>query len=234
LVLSDYESIEKRIQNLQKKARSNDPLAKAELSVAEKLLPHLNAGLPARALDLNAEDKAVLKNMQLLTSKPQLYVCNVNEDDAAKGNAFTERMRQKAEVEKADIVLISAAIEQEIAQLGDAEEQKEFLAGMNLTEPGLNRVIRAGYNLLGLITYFTVGPKEARAWTVRRNAKAPEAAGVIHGDFERGFIRAETIAYKDYVEFKGEQGAKENGKMRSEGKEYVVQDGDIMLFRFNV
>ncbi len=234
LVLSDYESIEKRILGLQKKARSNDVLAKAELELAEKLLPHLNQGLPARSLDVSNDEKAMLKNMQLLTSKPQLYVCNVTEEEAATGNALTERMRVKAEKEKADIVLISAAIEQEIAQLDDPAEQKEFLAGLNLTEPGLNRVIRAGYSLLNLITYFTVGPKEARAWTVRRNASAPEAAGVIHGDFERGFIRAETIAYKDYVEFKGEQGAKEAGKTRSEGKTYIVQDGDIMLFRFNV
>lgn len=234
LVLSDYDSIEKRLTNLEKKARGNDVVAKAELELAKRLLPHLATGAPARSIDVNDEEKRILKNMQLLTSKPQLYVCNVTEDDAATGNALTERMREKATREKAEIVLISAAIEQEIAQLDSAEEQQEFLAGMNLTEPGLNRVIRAGYGLLNLITYFTVGPKEARAWTVRRNAKAPEAAGVIHGDFERGFIRAETIAYNDYVACKGEQGAKEAGKMRSEGKEYVVQDGDIMLFRFNV
>ncbi|HEY1096101.1 MAG TPA: redox-regulated ATPase YchF [Alphaproteobacteria bacterium] len=233
LVMADYDAVEKRIQNVQKKARSNDPTAKAELVVLEKLLPHLATGAPARSLQLNDEDKAVMKTFQLMTSKPQLYVCNVTEDDAATGNAMTERMREKAKAEGADVVLISASIEQEIAQL-DAETQQEFLAGLNLEEPGLNRVIRAGYGLLNLITFFTVGPKEARAWTVRRGAKAPEAAGAIHSDFERGFIRAETIAYNDYVSFKGEQGAKENGKMRSEGKEYVTQDGDIMLFRFNV
>ena len=234
LVLADYESVEKRIQNVQKKVRANDANAKSELALLEKLLPHLNEGKPARALKLADDEKILLKTFQLLTSKPQLYVCNVTEDDAATGNALTERMRAKAQAEGADIVLISASIEQDIAQLGDPEAQQEFLAGLNLEEPGLNRVIRAGYGLLNLITFFTVGPKEARAWTVRRGAKAPEAAGAIHSDFERGFIRAETIAYDDYVAFNGEQGAKEAGKMRSEGKEYVTQDGDIMLFRFNV
>ena len=234
LVLADYDAVEKRILSVQKKARSNDPVAKSELELLEKLLPHLNTGAPARAMKVTDEEKALLKNFQLLTSKPQLYVCNVTEADAVDGNAMTERMRAKAVAEGADVVLISAAIEQEIAQLDDPEAQKEFLAELNLTEPGLNRVIRAGYGLLNLITFFTVGPKEARAWTVRRNAKAPEAAGAIHSDFERGFIRAETIGYNDYVAYKGEQGAKEAGKMKSEGKEYVTQDGDIMLFRFNV
>jgi GTP-binding protein YchF len=233
LVLADYEAVEKRIQSVQKKVRSNDPTAKSEMELLEKLLPHLNTGAPARALKMSDEEKALLKSFHLMTSKPQLYVCNVTEDDAATGNAMTERMRVKADKEGADIVLISASIEQEIAQL-DVETQKEFLAGLNLEEPGLNRVIRAGYALLNLITFFTVGPKEARAWTVRRGAKAPETAGAIHSDFERGFIRAETIAYNDYVACKGEQGAKEAGKMRSEGKEYITQDGDIMLFRFNV
>jgi GTP-binding protein YchF len=233
LVMADYDSVEKRIQAVQKKARSNDPTAKSELALLEQLLPHLATGAPVRTFKVSQDDAPLLKSFHLLTSKPQLYVCNVNEDDAAKGNALTERMREKAERENAQIVLISASIEQEIAQL-DPAEQKEFLEGLGLEEPGLNRVIRAGYSLLNLITYFTVGPKEARAWTVRRHAKAPEAAGAIHSDFERGFIRAETIAYDDYVAFKGEQGAKENGKMRSEGKEYVTQDGDIMLFRFNV
>jgi ribosome-binding ATPase YchF (GTP1/OBG family) len=162
-----------------------------------------------------------------------LYICNVNEDDAATGNAMTELVAARAKAEGAGSVVISAAIESEIAQL-PAAEQADFLETLGLDQPGLNKVIRAGYSLLDLITYFTVGPKEARAWTVRRNAKAPEAAGVIHGDFERGFIRAETISYDDFVASGGEQGAKDAGKLRSEGKEYVVQDGDVMHFRFNV
>lgn len=233
LMLADMDTVEKRLAAAQKKARGNDPLAKSEMALCEKLKPVLDAGKPARILDLDDADKALLKSFHLLTSKPQLYVCNVNEEDAATGNALTEKVAALAKEEKAEIVIISAAIEQEIAQL-PADEQKEFLSSLGLEEPGLNRVIRAGYTLVNLITYFTTGPKETRAWTVRRNAKAPEAAGVIHNDFERGFIRAETISYNDFVTLGGEQACKEAGKMRAEGKEYVVQDGDIMLFRFNV
>lgn len=233
LILSDMESIEKRITNNAKKAKGGDQQAKTELALCERLKPLLDSGKPARALDMVDEEKALIKTLHLLTSKPQLYVCNVNEEDAATGNALTEKMAAKAKEEGAEMVIISAAIEQEIAQLS-IEEQKEFLDSLGLTEPGLNRVIRAGYALVNLITYFTTGPKETRAWTVRKGAKAPEAAGVIHNDFERGFIRAETIAYNDFITLGGEQACKEAGKMRSEGKEYVTQDGDIMLFRFNV
>lgn len=233
LILADMESVDKRLTAAQKKAKGNDAVAKAEVELCTRLKPVLDQGLPARSLDMDKAEKDLLKSFHLLTSKPQLYVCNVNEEDAATGNALTEKVTARAKVENAEVVIISAAIEQEIAQL-PAEEQTEFLASLDLTEPGLNKVIRAGYALVNLITYFTTGPKETRAWTVRRNAKAPEAAGVIHNDFERGFIRAETIAYNDFVALGGEQACKDAGKMRSEGKEYVVQDGDILLFRFNV
>ena len=174
-----------------------------------------------------------MKRLQLLTSKPVLYVCNVEEAAAATGNAFSARVAERARAEGARVVVVSAAIEAEVAQLPEAE-RGEFLEGLGLHDSGLDRVIRAGYGLLGLVTYFTVGPKEARAWTIVRGTKAPQAAGVIHGDFERGFIACETIAYDDYVACKGEVGAKEAGKMRVEGKEYVVKDGDVLLFRFNV
>ncbi len=233
LVLADMDSIEKRMNAAQKKAKGNDVNAKAEYDLCAKLKPILDAGKPARALDMDATEKELIKSFHLLTSKPQLYVCNVNEGEAATGNALTEKVAAKAKAEGAQYVIISAAIEQEIAQLS-ADEQKEFLDSLGLEEPGLNRVIRAGYALLNLITYFTSGPKETRAWTVRKGAKGPEAAGVIHSDFERGFIRAETIAYNDFTTLGGEVPCKEAGKMRSEGKEYVVQDGDILLFRFNV
>jgi ribosome-binding ATPase len=233
LILSDMESIDKRIVSLSKKAKGGDALAKTELALCERLKPLLDSGKPARALDMDTAEKELIKTMQLLTSKPQLYVCNVNEEDAANGNALTQKVEARAKAENAGTVIISAAIEQEIAQL-PGEEQKEFLDSLGLTEPGLNKVIRAGYALVNLITYFTTGPKETRAWTVRKGAKAPEAAGVIHNDFERGFIRAETIAYNDFITLGGEQACKDAGKMRAEGKEYVVQDGDLMLFRFNV
>jgi ribosome-binding ATPase len=233
LVLADMEAVEKRLLSAQKKAKGGDIVAKAEVDLCLRLKPVLEAGNPARSLDLDAAEKALIKTLHLLTSKPQLYVCNVNEEDAATGNALTEKVAARAKAENADIVIISAAIEEEIAQLSD-DEQKEFLDSLGLEEPGLDRVIRAAYSLVNLITYFTTGPKETRAWTVRKGAKAPEAAGVIHNDFERGFIRAETISYNDFITLNGEAAAKEAGKMRSEGKEYVVQDGDILLFRFNV
>ncbi len=233
LMLADMEGLERRVTNAAKKAKGGDAEAKLQLPVLEKTLAALQAGKPARSVALTADEKPIFKQLQLLTGKPVLYVCNVGEDDAATGNALTERVAERAKAEHAQTVVISAAIESEIAQLSP-EEQKDFLETLGLDQPGLNKVIRAGYALLDLITYFTVGPKEARAWTVRRNAKAPEAAGVIHGDFERGFIRAETIAYDDFVANNGEQGARDAGKLRSEGKEYVVQDGDVMHFRFNV
>ena len=233
LMLADMEGLERRVTNAAKKAKGGDAEAKAQLPVLEKTLAALQAGKPARSVSLTADEKPIFKQLQLLTGKPVLYICNVGEDDAATGNALTETVAARAKTEGAQTVVISAAIESEIAQLSP-DEQKDFLETLGLDQPGLNKVIRAGYALLDLITYFTVGPKEARAWTVRRNAKAPEAAGVIHGDFERGFIRAETIAYDDFVACNGEQGAKDAGKLRSEGKDYVVQDGDVMHFRFNV
>jgi GTP-binding protein YchF len=232
-MLADMDGLERRVTTAAKKAKGGDPDAKAQLPVLERTLAALQAGRPARSVSLSADEKPIFKQLQLLTGKPVLYIANVSEDDAATGNAMTEMVAARAKAEGAGMVVISAAIEAEIAQL-PPDEQKDFLDTLGLEEPGLNRVIRAGYALLDLITYFTVGPKETRAWTVRRYAKAPEAAGVIHTDFERGFIRAETIDYNSFVAFNGEQGARDAGKLRSEGKEYVVQDGDILHFRFNV
>jgi len=235
LMIADMESLEKRIDPLRKKAKGGDKEAALQVQVIEACLIALNAGKPARTVTLNTEDEAkAFKALQLLTSKPVLYIANVLEADAKTGNKHTQRVAEMAKTEGAGSVVICAAIESEIAQLGSEEEKKEFLQAIGLDEPGLNRVIRAGYDLLGLITFFTVGPKEARAWTVKKGSKAPQAAGVIHTDFERGFIRAETIAMKDFTALGGEQAAKEAGKMRSEGKEYTVADGDVMLFRFNV
>ncbi|HYH20776.1 MAG TPA: DUF933 domain-containing protein, partial [Azospirillum sp.] len=228
------ESLERQITNLQKKAKGGDKDAKTKADLMERALKVLQDGKPARVVELDEEEKPVFKQFMLLTAKPVLYVCNVEEASAASGNKFSELVAAKAKAENAGMVVISAAIESEVAQLSDPEEKAEFLGSMGLEETGLNRLIRAGFTLLDLITFFTVGPKEARAWTVRRGAKAPEAAGVIHTDFERGFIRAETIDYDSFVTLGGEQGAKDAGKMRQEGKEYVVQDGDIFHFRFNV
>ena len=235
LMISDLENLEKRIEPIRKKAKSGDKEAVMQAGVMEKCLDVLKEGKPARVVKFSLEDEEkYFKQLQLLTSKPVLYVCNVLEKDAEKGNALSEKVAAMAKTENAQHVVICAAIEAEIAQLSTDEEKKEFLGSIGLSEPGLNRVIRAGYKLLDLITFFTVGPKEARAWTVHRNAKAPQAAGVIHTDFERGFIRAETIDFNDFVTLGGEVPAKEAGKMRQEGKEYIVKDGDIMLFRFNV
>ena len=235
LMLSDLESIERRIVNVRKRAGAKDKESLAQLPVMEAVLAKLQAGEPARVLvpDLDTDERAQLRALNLLTSKPVLYVCNVAEADAASGNAHSQAVAEMAARQGARSVVISAAIEAEIAQLPD-EEVGEYLEAMGLEEPGLDRLIRAGYELLDLITYFTVGPKETRAWTIRRGFKAPQAAGVIHTDFEKGFIRAQTIAYDDFVRLKGEAGAKEAGKARDEGKEYVVQDGDILLFKFNV
>ena len=233
LMLADLESLEKRVDAAVKKAKGGDKEAKALVDAAAPALEALRAGKPARAAKIPKELEPTFKQLQLLTAKPVLYVCNVEEASAADGNAHSAKVAAMAKAQGAETVVISAAIEAEVAQLDPAEKQ-EFLASLGLTEPGLARVIRAGYKLLDLITFFTVGPKEARAWTVHRGAKAPEAAGVIHTDFERGFIRGETIAYDDYVACNGEQGAKEKGLMRAEGKDYVVKDGDIFHFRFNV
>lgn len=232
LMLADLESLTKRVPLLQKKAKSNDKQAAAELELVEPLIAALEAGRPARkAIPTGAEE--AVKRLNLLTSKPVLYVCNVEEAAAATGNAQSARVAEMANAEGAAWVVISAAIEAEVSQLPEAD-QAGFLADLGLEDSGLDRIIRAGYALLGLITYFTVGPKETRAWTIIKGTKAPGAAGVIHGDFERGFIAAETIAYDDYVACKGEAGARETGKLRVEGKEYVVKDGDVLLFRFNV
>ena len=234
LMLADLESLERRVPNLVKKAQQGDKDAKIEASVLGQALELLRASRPARLTQpKDAEEDKALKRPQLLTAKPVLYVCNVDESDAATGNALSERVAEKAKAEGAGSVVISAAIEAEIATL-PPDERDAFLADLGLEETGLNRMIHAAYELLGLITFYTAGPKEARAWTVHKGARAPEAASEIHTDFERGFIRAETISYDDYIKCGGETGAKDAGKMRSEGKDYVVQDGDVMLFRFNV
>jgi ribosome-binding ATPase len=232
LMLADLDSLEKRLHAAQKKARGADKESIALVALMEPLVAALQEGRPARTAVPPGQAEAV-KRLQLLTSKPVLYVCNVEEAAAATGNAFSALVEERARTEGARVVVVSAAIEAEVSQLPEAD-RGEFLEGLGLHDSGLERVIRAGYDLLGLITFLTVGPKEARAWTIVRGMKAPQAAGTIHGDFERGFIACETIAYDDYVACKGEAGAKEAGKMRVEGKEYVVKDGDVLLFRFNV
>ncbi len=233
LMLADMESLEKRVSNLEKRAKGGDKESGNTLRLVKLALDQLNSGRPARAATISKDDDKAWKMIQLLTSKPALYVSNVDEASAADGNAMSKLVAERATRDGADSVVISAQIESEIAML-DSAERGEFLETLGLTEPGLNKLIRKAYHLLGLQTYFTVGPKEARAWTIHKGDTAPQAAGVIHGDFEKGFIRAETIAYDDYVKFKGEAGARDNGKLRSEGKDYVVHDGDVMNFRFNV
>ncbi|HEX3367852.1 redox-regulated ATPase YchF [Phenylobacterium sp.] len=236
LMLADLESLEKRVTALEKRAKTGgDKEAALTLKLVNLALGHLNAGRPARAAekDVPKEEEKAWRMLQLLTSKPALYVCNVDEGSAESGNALSEQVIARAKRDNADAVVISAKIESEIALLPE-EERGEFLETLGLAEPGLNRLIHQAYHLLGQQTYFTVGPKEARAWTVPVGATAPQAAGVIHTDFEKGFIRAETIAYDDYVRLNGEAGARDAGKLRSEGKDYVVRDGDVMNFRFNV
>jgi GTP-binding protein YchF len=232
LMLADLDSLERRLPALQKKARGGDRESQALVALMEPIVAALTQGKPARTA-IPPTDIEAAKRLQLMTSKPVLYVCNVEEAAAASGNAFSARVLEMAKAEGAGAVIVSAAIEAEVSQL-PGEDRKEFLDGLGLSDSGLDRVIRAGYALLGLITYFTVGPKEARAWTIVRGTKAPQAAAVIHNDFERGFIACETIAYDDFVALKGEQGAKDAGKMRVEGRDYVVRDGDVLLFRFNV
>ncbi len=232
LMLADLESLEKRIGPLQKKARGGDREAASQVALMEPLLAALQAGRPARTAVPKGEEVAASR-LQLMTGKPVLYVCNVEEASAATGNAHSARVAALARAEGAACVVVSAAIEAEVSLLPEAD-RAEFLAGMGLQDSGLDRVIGAGYALLGLITYFTCGPKETRAWTIVRGTKAPQAAAAIHNDFERGFIACETIAYEDYVALRGEAGAKEAGKMRVEGRDYVVKDGDVLLFRFNV
>ncbi|WP_404934660.1 redox-regulated ATPase YchF [Nitratireductor sp. L15S-10] len=234
LMLADLESLERRTLQMQKRATGKDKEAQTLLPMMEQALALLQEGKPVRMLldGIAAEDLKILRSLNLLTSKPVLYVCNVAEGDAAEGNAQSQRVEEMARAQGAMTVVISAAIEAEVAQLAD-EEAAEYLEAMGLEEPGLDRLIRAGYELLDLITFFTSGPKETRAWTVQKGAKAPQAAGVIHTDFERGFIRAQTIGYEDFVTLGGEVAAREAGKARDEGKEYVVTDGDVMLFKFN-
>ena len=233
LMLADLESLEKREDGLRKKAAAKDKEALAELELVELALAELREGRPARKADIPENRARDWKNLQLITSKPVIYVCNIEEDSAESGNSLSAKVTEKAAAENAEAVVISARIEEELAQLDDAE-RLEYLETLGLEEPGLNRLIRQGYALLDLITYFTAGPKESRAWTVKRGTAAPQAAGVIHTDFERGFIKAETIAYGDYTTLNGEAGARDAGRLRQEGKDYVVQDGDVMHFRFNV
>ncbi len=231
LMLADLESLERRIVPLEKKANSGEKEAKAQVALMNKALDLLRDGKPARLADITPEERPAWRALQLLTSKPVLYVCNVDEESAGSGNKYSAMVEERAKAENAAVVIISAKIESELAQLAD-DEAREYLDTLGLEEPGLNRLIRAGYGLLGLITYFTAGPKESRAWTIRAGTRAPQAAAVIHTDFEKGFIRAETIGYAEYVALGGETGAREAGKMRLEGKEYVVQDGDVLHFRF--
>lgn len=234
LVLADLESLEKRLPALQKKAKGGDKEAIVQTTLMERALKVVSEGKPARLTELkDAAEKQMLSQMQLLTSKPVMYVCNVDEGSAANGNALSAEVEKMAKAKQAPCVIVSAKIEAEISMLGSDAEKQEFLSTLGLEETGLARIIRAGYGLLNLITYFTIGPKEARAWTVINGTRAPAAAGVIHTDFEKGFIRAETVAYSDYITANGEQGAKEAGKFRLEGKEYIVQDGDVLHFRFN-
>ncbi len=232
LALADLTTVEKTLNREQKKARAGDKDAQKLVVVLERLLPHLNEGKPARSATLSDDDKALVKSLCLLTLKPAMYVANVAED-GFENNPHLDRLKALAEGEGAPVVALCAAIEAEIADLDDADKG-DFLASMGLEEPGLDRLIRSAYRLLGLQTYFTAGVKEVRAWTIHVGDTAPQAAGVIHTDFERGFIRAQTIAFDDFIQYKGETGAKEAGKMRAEGKEYVVKDGDVMNFLFNV
>jgi len=233
LMLADLDSLEKRLPNLEKRAKGGDKDAAVEAPVVAKALAALREGKPAREATFTNEERPVFARLQLITAKPMMYVLNVDEASAASGNKYSAAAEEFAKKRGMLSVVISAAIEAEVAQLAP-DEQAEYLGHLGLKETGLDRVVHAGYQLLDLVTFFTVGPKEARAWTVRRQARAPEAAGVIHTDFEKGFIRAETIAYDDYVTLNGEAGARDAGKLRLEGKDYAVKDGDVFHFRFNV
>jgi GTP-binding protein YchF len=233
LNLADLETVEKRINRTQKQARSGDKKLQSEMEVLVRLRDCLDQGRSVRSLEFTADEAQVVRELHLISSKPVLYVANVAEDDLAGSHPFVEQVRKQAETEGAEFVTICGKIESEIAELGP-EEKQEFLEELNLGESGLDRMIRAGYHLLGLITYFTAGVKEVRAWTVRQGSRAPSAAGVIHTDFEKGFIRAEVIGFEDFIGARGEAGAREKGLMRLEGKEYIVKDGDVMHFRFNV
>ena len=233
LLLADIESLERQREGLIKRVRGQDKEAKAKLALLEQILPPMQEGIPARKLELDPDSKNQAKSFNLLTAKPVLYILNVDEDSAASGNAISAKAADMAKKQGAGHVVVSAAIEAELTTL-PSDERGEYLEGLGLSEPGLNRVIHKGYGLLNLLTFFTVGPKEARAWTTHQGSSAPQAAGVIHTDFERGFICAETIAFDDFVELGSEANAKEAGKMRLEGKDYMVRDGDVFHFRFNV
>lgn len=234
-MLADMESLDKQIDNIARKAKSGDKEIKAQHDFMLRVKGGLDQGKPARTVSPdNPDEQAWMKTLGMMTAKPVLYVCNVKEEEAAEGNEWSAKVKDMAAAQGNDVVVICAAIESEIAALDTAEDKKEFLDSLGLEEPGLNKIIRAGYKLLGLHTYFTAGPKETRAWTVRVGAKAPEAAGCIHTDFEKGFIKAEVISFDDYIAGQGETGAKDAGKMRQEGKDYTVADGDVVLFRFNV
>jgi len=232
LALADLESVEKALNKAERAAKANDKEALAKKPVLQKLAAALNQGTAARAVGLDAEEKALVRDMFLLTLKPLMYIANVS-DDGFENNPLLDKVRARAQTEGAEVVPVCAAIEEEMAELDDADRD-EFLKDMGLAEPGLNRVIRAGYKLLGLQTYFTAGEKEVRAWQLKAGSTAPQAAGVIHTDFERGFIRAETVAFDDFIKYKGEGGAKEAGRLRLEGKDYLVKEGDVLHFRFNV
>jgi len=232
LALADLDSAEKQLQRVQRPAKGGDKEAVAQKAMLERLIPHLSEGLPVRALGLNEDEMQIVKGFHMLTVKPTMYIANVDEE-GFEDNPHLDKVRELAATEGAGVVVVCNKLEAEIAELDD-EERDEFLADLGMEEPGLDRVIRAGYDLLGLQTYFTAGVKEVRAWTVKVGATAPQAAGVIHTDFEKGFIRSETVSYSDFIEYNGEQGAKEAGKWRLEGKDYIVKDGDVMHFRFNV
>jgi GTP-binding protein YchF len=233
LCLADQETVERAQEKLKKQTRSGvDKETSEQIELLVRINEALNNGVPVRAMGLDEDERAFIRDIHLLTAKPSLFIANVKEDEM-ESNAWLEKLQSLAEQEGSEVIPVCAAIESEIAELGE-EDKKEFLTEMGLEEPGLNRIIRAGYALLGLQTYFTAGPKEARAWTIKAGDTAPKAAAVIHTDFEKGFIRAEVISYNDFISYKGEQGAKDAGKWRLEGKDYIVQDGDVMLFRFNV
>ncbi|MFK7844087.1 MAG: redox-regulated ATPase YchF [Rhodothermales bacterium] len=233
LLLKDMESLEKRIDKTRKLARTGDKKSKEEISLFERLELHLNDGKPARSFEVKKDEEALMKSLFLLTSKPLMFAANVSEDDLSTGNAYVEQLQKIADAENAQVIIVSAELEAQLVEL-DEEEREDFLKDVGVDEAGLDRLVRVAYELLGLITYFTSGPKETRAWTINRGTKAPQAAGVIHTDFERGFIRAETIKYADFDRLASESAARDAGLMRSEGKEYVVEDGDVLLFRFNV
>ncbi len=234
LIFKDLEVVEKRLEKLKRVVKTGDKSALKTAELLSKLVEHFEKGLPARAFEMDEDDKEIIDEMTLLTSKPILYVCNVSEDDVHDGNAYSETLKEVVKDEEAEVLLISAAIEADIAELDSLEDRMEFVKDMGLEEPGVNRVIRSAYKLLKLITYFTAGEKETRAWTIVEGWTAPQAAGVIHTDFEKGFIRAEVIKYADFVELGSESACRDVGKLHVEGKEYVVGDGDVMHFRFNV